>query len=122
RGVVEGFYGPTYTQPEREGLLRFLAEQGFNTYIYGPKNDRKHRARWREPYGERALLEFRDSVTTGKRCGIEFVFALSPGLDIRYASEEDFAAVTAKFTALLEAGVRCFSLFLDDIEPTFRNL
>jgi len=122
RGVVEGFYGAAYTQPQREDLLRFLGEHGFNTYIYGPKNDRKHRARWREPYGDEAMLDFRDSVTVAARAGIEFVYALSPGLDVRYGSGNDFAAITAKFTALLGAGVRRFSLFLDDINPTFRHL
>lgn len=121
KGVVEGFYGAAYTQPEREDMLRFLGRHGYDTYFYGPKNDRRHRARWREPYDQRSLLDFRDSVTMAARSGVEFVFALSPGLDIRYGSEDDFLAVTAKFTTLLDAGVRSFSLFLDDINPTFRH-
>ena len=48
RGVIEGFYGPFYTFPERNDLIRFVGQHGYNLYIYGPKNDRQHRNRWRE--------------------------------------------------------------------------
>src|SRR5690606_26354712 len=69
KGVVEGFYGAAYSQREREDLLRFLGRHGYDTYFYGPKNDRQHRARWREPYDRRSLLDFRDSVTVASRAG-----------------------------------------------------
>lgn len=121
RGVVEGFYGAAYTQPEREGLLRFLGQLGYDTYYYGPKNDRQHRARWREPYGPRALEGFGRSVEAARAAGVEFVYTLSPGLDIRYSSAEDFAAVREKFASLMALGVRSFGLFLDDINPTFKH-
>ncbi|HLU83091.1 MAG TPA: protein O-GlcNAcase [Trueperaceae bacterium] len=121
RGVVEGFYGPAYDQNEREDLLRFLGEHGYNLYLYGPKNDRQHRARWREPYSAAALEDFRSSVAVGKSAGVEFAYALSPGLDVRYASDADMKAIEAKFTALALVGVRSFALFLDDINPTFRH-
>ena len=47
RGVVEGFYGVFYTAPQRDDLIRFVGRHGFNYYLYGPKNDRRHRTRWR---------------------------------------------------------------------------
>lgn len=43
-GVVEGFYGVFYTFPERIDMIRFIARHGYRQYIYGPKNDRQHRA------------------------------------------------------------------------------
>ncbi|HEX7000557.1 MAG TPA: protein O-GlcNAcase [Trueperaceae bacterium] len=121
RGVVEGFYGAAYAQPEREGLLRFLGRLGYDTYYYGPKNDRQHRARWREPYGPRAMEDFGRSVEAASAAGVEFVYTLSPGLDISYSSAEDLAAIREKFAALMALGVRSFGLFLDDINPTFKH-
>lgn len=121
QGVVEGFYGAAYTQPERESMLSFLGAIGYDTYYYGPKNDRRHRARWREPYGDQELADFASSVRASERAGIEFVYTLSPGLDVRYSSGEDISAIRDKLTSLMRAGVRSFGLFLDDINPTFRH-
>ncbi len=121
RGVVEGFYGVFYTAPQRDDLIRFLGRHGFNTYLYGPKNDRRHRARWRNPYPERSLSQFAYSVTVAKEAGLTFVYAIAPGVSISYASPKDFAALTAKLFSLYECGVRDFSLFLDDIAAEFHD-
>ncbi|HZW99107.1 MAG TPA: protein O-GlcNAcase [Trueperaceae bacterium] len=121
QGVVEGFYGAAYTQAEREDMLRFLGAHGYDTYYYGPKNDRQHRARWREHYGDQALADFASSVRVASHAGIDFVYTLSPGLDVRYSSDEDSFAIREKLTSLMRVGVRSFGLFLDDINPTFRH-
>jgi len=121
RGIVEGFYGVFYTHAERLSLIRFAGRHGYNLYVYAPKNDRYHRARWREPYPARALDELREAAAVAAESGVSFCFALSPGLTISYASEEDFAALVAKFQAIYDLGVRAFSLLLDDIHPDFRH-
>jgi hypothetical protein len=48
-GVIEGFYGPPWSEAERLQLFATLQAQGLNTYVYAPKDDLKHRALWREP-------------------------------------------------------------------------
>jgi hyaluronoglucosaminidase len=120
RGVVEGFYGVYYTVPQRLDLLRFLGAYGFNYYVYGPKDDWQHRRHWREPYPPEALAEFAQTVPVADACGITFCFALSPGVSMCYSAEADFAALTAKFTALHAVGVRAFCLLLDDIATEFK--
>src|SRR3954470_2951325 len=99
RGVVEGFYGVFYTFPERNDLIRFIGQHGYNLYIYGPKNDRQHRARWREAYPARMMEQFRDTVQIAQDAGVEFCYSLAPGVSIVYSAKEDFAAITAKFKA-----------------------
>lgn len=121
RGVVEGFYGVFYTAPQRDDLIRFLGRHGFNTYLYGPKNDRRHRARWRDPYPARALRQFAHSVSVAHESGVTFAYAIAPGVSITYASPKDFALLTAKLFSLYECGVRDFSLFLDDIDAEFQD-
>jgi hyaluronoglucosaminidase len=119
RALIEGFYGVYYTHPERLSLLRFLARHGYNQYIYAPKNDRQHRARWRQPYPERQMERFAEAARTADELGIDFCYALSPGIDIRYSSEADFDAITAKLAVFHRLGVRHFSLLLDDIRREF---
>ena len=121
RGVIEGFYGPFYTHPERLSLLGFLGARGFNLYLYAPKNDRQHRARWRQPYPEKILAQFGEAVVVARQAGLEFGYALGPGIDVSYASDEDFGAIKRKFRNFFDLGVRTFSLALDDISNTFSH-
>ncbi len=121
RGVVEGFYGVFYTAPEREDLIRFIGQHGYNFYLYGPKNDRQHRARWREPYPAKTIEQFKRTVATAHEVGVTFGFSLSPGVSMCYASDEDFDAITCKYRTFYDVGVRAFSILLDDITPEFQH-
>ena len=49
-GVIEGFYGRAWTAAQRVEMLDWIAAAGMNTFVYGPKDDIKIRARWRELY------------------------------------------------------------------------
>ena len=49
-----------------------------------------------------------------RRAKVHFVYALSPGLDVCYACEDDRRAVKRKLRQLARAGVKRFALFFDD--------
>jgi len=121
RGVIEGFYGLFYTAPERNDLITFIADHGFNLYIYGPKNDRQHRARWREPYPEFIMEQFAETVVHSMNLGVEFCYSIGSGVSINYASEEDFHLVTSKYKAFYDIGVKHFMIMLDDIAAEFHH-
>jgi hyaluronoglucosaminidase len=117
RGVVEGFYGPPWTHADRLWALEQLGALGMNTYVYAPKHDALHRARWREAYSAQALRRFAELVETGARHGVRAGFALSPGLEIRYADAADRARLASKLGAFCALGARFLALALDDV-PT----
>jgi hyaluronoglucosaminidase len=121
RGIIEGFYGLFYTAPERNDLISFIADHGFNLYIYGPKNDRQHRARWREPYPDFIMEQFAETVAHSMNRGIEFCYSIGSGVSINYASEEDFRMITSKYQAFYDIGVRHFMIMLDDIAAEFHH-
>ncbi len=121
RGVIEGFYGVYYTFPQRADLLRFSGQHGFNLYIYGPKNDRQHRNRWREPYPPEVMAQFAALVEVAREAGVTFCYSLSPGVSIEYSSPGEFDLITAKLRAFYDLGVRAFSLLLDDIAAAFSH-
>lgn len=118
-GVVEGFYGVFYTFPQRSDLISFLGEHGFNWYLYAPKNDRQHRARWFEMYPTRVMEGFAENIKTARAAGVKFCYSISPGGSIGYSSEDDFKKLTRKFQAFFDLGVRAFGLLYDDINPIF---
>jgi hyaluronoglucosaminidase len=91
RGVVEGFYGPPWSQADRLWMIERLGRWGMNRYVHAPKNDPLHRDRWREPYPAPLAREFAALLEHGAKHGVSAAFALSPGLSIRYSSNEDVA-------------------------------
>ena len=121
RGVVEGFYGTYYTFPERNDLIRFLGENGFNFYLYGPKNDRQHRVRWWVPYPAPVMEEFAQSIRIAQEAGVTFCYAISFGVPLNYASHRDFEVVTEKLRGFFDRGCRAFGVLLDDVALAFSH-
>ena len=121
RGAIEGFYGSPWTTEERLDLLAFAGRFKLNTYVYAPKDDPYHRDRWRDPYPPDRAEQLRALVAAAAANHVRFTFAVSPGVSICYSDPADVAALTAKFAALYELGVRAFSVALDDIDHTRWN-
>ena len=114
-GVIEGFYGRPWNLAQRSLLFQRMKAWGLNTYLYGPKDDLKHRASWRETYDADELACLEQSVRSCQASGIRFVYAIGPGLDIRYADESDLQCLRRRFEQLQEIGVVDFALLFDDI-------
>ena len=66
-GVIEGFYGRAWTAAQRIEMLDWIAAAGMNTFVYGPKDDIKIRARWRELYDARGGCGARRPWSTPRR-------------------------------------------------------
>ncbi|MFI5694908.1 beta-N-acetylglucosaminidase domain-containing protein [Kribbella sp. NPDC051586] len=116
RGSIEGFYGTPWSHADRLDHLDYLGAHRMNTYQYAPKDDVYHREQWRDPYPADKLAELGELIERAQRNKVDFTFALSPGLSIRYTSDDDYQALIAKFEALYALGVRVFNVPLDDIE------
>jgi len=119
-GVVEGFYNQPFAHPERLRLIRFLAQNHLNYYIYAPKNDPYHRQLWRESYPEDAKRNFSELVQTAKALGVTFNYGISPGLNIDYNAPQEVSGLEAKLREMFELGFRAFTLCLDDIPRSNR--
>jgi hyaluronoglucosaminidase len=116
RGVIEGFYGTPWTHEERLDLIRFCGAHGLNTWVHAPKDDPYHRAKWREPYPDPELERIAELVREADRNGVDFAYAIAPGLDICYSHESEFEALLAKIEQVRAIGVRHFQLLWDDVE------
>ncbi len=114
RGVVEGFYGTPWSHSARLSQLDFYGRNKMNVYIYGPKDDPYHRDRWRVPYPEAEAKRIQELNEYAKKCGVNFYWAIHPGVDIKWTAE-DRDALLAKFEKMYELGIRSFAVFFDDI-------
>ncbi|XP_017540402.1 protein O-GlcNAcase [Pygocentrus nattereri] len=116
RGVVEGFYGRPWTMEQRKELFRREQKWGLNTYLYAPKDDYKHRTYWRELYTSEEAEQLITLISAAKEKDIEFIYAISPGLDITFSNPKEVAALKRKLSQVSEFGCRSFALLFDDIE------
>jgi len=114
-GVIEGFYGPPWSEPERLELFDLMAACGLNTYLYAPKDDLKHRLRWREAYSPEEAEALGTLIRACVGRGLRFIYALAPGLDIRFSREADLADLRARVEQMLALGCGHFGLLFDDV-------
>jgi hyaluronoglucosaminidase len=116
RGVIEGFYGTPWTHAERLDLIAFCGDEGFTTWVHAPKDDPYHRARWRDPYPDEDAARLTELVAAAHAAGVEFAYAIAPGLSIAYDDERDFELLVAKCEQARAIGADSIQLLWDDIE------
>ncbi|EDV20047.1 uncharacterized protein TRIADDRAFT_1311, partial [Trichoplax adhaerens] len=113
-----GFYGLPWSFTDRLDLFERLKKWGLNTYIYGPKDDYKHRSAWRDLYTETEADLFRALIKNAIVNDVIFVYAISPGNDICYSNASDIAALKDKLDQVRSFGCEAFAVFFDDIYCT----
>jgi hypothetical protein len=114
-GVVEGFYGQPWSHEERLELFDWMAAWSLNTYLYAPKDDLHQRVLWREPYPAAQAQQLRELFDACNKRRLQSFYAISPGLDIRYASNSDLERLIARLEEVSRLGCRNFALLFDDI-------
>lgn len=114
RGVVEGYYGRPWGTEGRLSLLKFMGETKMNVFIYGPKDDPYHHAKWREPYPAAEMADFAKLLKCAKANKVNFYWAIHLGGGFRKGSEEDYSALFKKLGWMYDAGFRSFAVFFDD--------
>ncbi|KAI9538130.1 hypothetical protein NQZ68_017863 [Dissostichus eleginoides] len=115
-GVVEGFYGRPWTMDQRKVLFQWMQSWGLNTYLYGPKDDLKHRLLWREVYSHEEEGQLRTLIKEAQSRGVTFVYALSPGQDIVFSSSCDLTLLKRKLRQVSDLGCQAFAILFDDID------
>jgi hypothetical protein len=131
-GVVEGFYGKPWSFEARTDIVRLLGEVGLTTYLYAPKSDPEHRARWWAPLSRPSLDAFRELAAVADAANVRFVYGIAPerlfgAKNLRVKKERDlegemFRALVARLKSVVSCGVREIALLFDDTWPTVMPL
>uniref|UniRef100_A0A671TJV1 protein O-GlcNAcase n=1 Tax=Sparus aurata TaxID=8175 RepID=A0A671TJV1_SPAAU len=101
---------------QRTELFKREQKWGLNTYLYAPKDDYKHRMYWRDLYSAEEAEQLIALISAAKQHDVEFIYAISPGLDVTFSNPKEVAALKRKLDQVKEFGCRSFSLLFDDIE------
>jgi len=121
RGVCEGFYGRPWSTEERLECFALMKRVGMNTYMHAPKDDPYHRRMWRRPYPAPRVAALAEWIAGARARRIDFIYAIHPGLDIDFASRDDFARLVAKCQQVLGLGAHAIALLMDDIDPQLKG-
>uniref|UniRef100_A0A8C2YZA1 protein O-GlcNAcase n=1 Tax=Cyclopterus lumpus TaxID=8103 RepID=A0A8C2YZA1_CYCLU len=112
--------GERERERERENtvhpLMTKMQSWGLNTYLYGPKDDLKHRLLWREVYSHEEEGQLRTLIKEAQSKGQRFVYALSPGQDIVFSSSCDLTLLKRKLRQVSDLGCQAFAILFDDID------
>uniref|UniRef100_A0A672RZ63 protein O-GlcNAcase n=1 Tax=Sinocyclocheilus grahami TaxID=75366 RepID=A0A672RZ63_SINGR len=111
-----GFYGRPWSMEQRKVLFQWMQMWNLNTYLYGPKDDLKHRLLWREVYSAEEEAQLKALVCEAESRGLTFVYALSPGQDIVFSSSCDLTLLIRKLRQVSDLGCQAFALLFDDID------
>lgn len=118
RGFIEGYYGNPWSTEDRVNLMQWGGYYKLNAYVYAPKDDPKHNAKWRELYTEEELTEKIEPLAeAGNTSKCRFVFALHPFMYNPITNsnyDESVAILKEKFTQVMDHGVRQISILADD--------
>ncbi len=115
RGIVEGFFGPPWTMEQRKALFAFGARRGMNSYLYAPKDDPYHRARWTAPYPKSRWRTLTHLIRSARRQRIDFVYGFHPGKGLCFLDDAPVRILLDKAARFYDAGVRVFAVLFDDI-------
>ena len=73
-----------------------MSQWGMTCYLYAPKDDDKHRAYWRDLYSLEEADQLSRLIKEAGARGIDFIYAISPGLDITFSSSKDVVLLKRK--------------------------
>lgn len=112
-GVVEGYYGRAWGTEGRISMLEFMGKNGLNMFIYGPKDDPYHHNKWREPYPQQEMTDFKRLLNCAQKNGVKFYWAIHLGGTFA-GTEADWDTLFRKLGLMYDAGFRAFAVFFDD--------
>lgn len=77
-GIIEGFFGRSWSWQDRHAYAKFLAHNQFNFYIYAPKSDYFLRKHWQQDWPDNIKHELLHLREVYRNAHIKFGIGLSP--------------------------------------------
>jgi len=125
-GIIEGFFGRSWSWAERKVYAKFLALNGFNFYIFAPKSDASLRKHWQQNWPheiKKNLIQLREIYRTAN---IDFGIGLSPHeiyiANSHAARQENRTHLIERVKQINELSPDILCLLFDDMRGDIPNL
>ncbi|MBT3980320.1 MAG: hyaluronidase [Bacteriovoracaceae bacterium] len=116
-GIIEGFFGPSWSWEFRQHLAKKISSAGGNFYFYAPKNDPYLRKSWQIDFPTDHFNHLKKTRAAFKASGVQFGIGLSPFELHHDFSKSGKELLLKKLLKIDELGPDYLGLFLDDMKP-----
>ena len=114
-GVIEGFFGRTWSFEERYHYAAFLKNNGYHFYIYAPKSDSNLRKSWKEDWSAETEGQLKSLVSHYQSLGLDFGLGLSPFEIYKNYNTDARQSLQDKIKRLNRLGVNILCVLFDDM-------
>ena len=121
-GVIEGFFGRSWSWEARTQYAQFLSANGFTTYLYAPKNDQYFRKNWMQACPQAHLDALTRLASHYKEAGVEFGIGLSPFELYLDFSEAGHQALERKLDEINAINPDTLCILFDDMQGAVEGL
>jgi hyaluronoglucosaminidase len=121
-GVIEGFFGKPWDWSARLSGADFLADFGYQFYIYAPKADPFLRRRWREPMPPETLQQLSELSARCRDRGISLGLGLTPFEIYLNFDAKSKMLLRSKVLQINEIGADVLCILFDDMRGDIDEL
>ena len=114
-GVIEGFYGRSWSFNVRSAYADFLAHSGLNTCLYCPKNDPFLRKRWQQTWPESQSSQLQALAREYALKGVYWGVGLSPFALYRHYGPTERRELKRKLADIEQFEAPLLAILFDDM-------
>ncbi len=115
-GLIEGFFGRTWSMQERHDYAGFLQASGYHFYIYAPKSDACLRRSWRQGWSTETAEQLQTLVKHYQSLGLDFGMGLSPFEVYKNYDNVARKQLQDKVESLNRMGIDILCVLFDDMQ------
>ena len=121
-GIIEGFFGRSWTWEERAAVVSTLGPAGYRFFHYAPKIETKLRRQWMVPFETSELDQLATFADQCRRLDMAFGMGLTPyALHLDF-SGENRALLAAKIKQVSGIGLDHLAILFDDMRGDVPDL
>ncbi|MFM9853392.1 MAG: beta-N-acetylglucosaminidase domain-containing protein [Sphingomonadaceae bacterium] len=121
-GIIEGYFGRSWSWVERADVVSRLAPAGYRFFHYAPKIESKLRRAWQELHSTQEAEAISSFAAHCRAHGVRFGVGLTPyGAHLDF-SDEVRSALVAKLAQLDAMGIEDLAILFDDMRGDVPDL
>jgi len=130
-GYIEGYYGRLLSWEDRHRIILSLNKNKMNFYFYAPKEDEKHRLKWKSKYKVEWIKNFKRFCNFATKNHVKIIVGISPGFSFNFSEilnvnsqnkmSKDLNVLYKKFQYFIENGASEVALLFDDLPNNFKE-